>query len=461
MGAKMKSENSQDIILHGNLYKAIIYLAMPITINNFIQTLYNLVDSFWIGKIGSVEFAATTLVWPINFLYISIGMGISIAATSIISQLLGAGENDKANTYASQLIMLSLISSIVLMVIGIIISEVMIKAMGVEEELLYFGTLYIRLTLLDLPFSFYFFVFNAIMNSQGNSVVPTVLSGISALINCVLDPIFIFNLNMGVGGAAIATVISKVLLALAGVIYLYKGNSIIKPSFKNFRFNKEIIITSLKIAIPSSIGQAGSSIGFIVLNAFIVSYGTATMAAYGMVNRITSLISQPAMGISAAIVSICGQNLGAKNYKRAIDSFKKAVILTASIGIIGCVFLIWQRVNIINFFMQSKDDMEVINQGIIYLIFVAISTPFLCVFSSFQGLFRGAGQAKYAMSMEIGRLWFTRLPMILIFKYFTSIGSIGIWTAMSLSNVIICIYGYLLYKRGNWLNNLLDWTHDG
>ncbi|MDD2495451.1 MAG: MATE family efflux transporter, partial [Tissierellia bacterium] len=376
----MKLENKQDIILNGSIYKAIFYLAAPITFNNFIQTLYNLVDSFFIGKIGSVEFAATTFVWPINFLYIAIGMGISVAATAIISQLLGANEKHEANTYASQLIMLSLVSSIILMLIGLLVSELIIKAMGADDKLLYFGTLYLRLTLLDLPFSFYFFVFNAIMNSQGNSIVPTILSAISAVINCILDPILMFNFNMGVGGAAIATVISKVLLAIAGGIYLYKGKTIIKPCFKNFRFNKEIIIKSLKIAIPSSIGQAGSSIGFIVLNAFIVSYGTATMAAYGMVNRITALISQPAMGISSAIVSICGQNLGAKNYKRAIDSFKKSVILSSTIGTIGCIFLIWQRVNIINFFMQSKDDIEVINQGITYLLYVSISTPLMCIF---------------------------------------------------------------------------------
>ena len=451
----MKFENKYDTILRGNIYKAILYLAMPITINNLIQTLYNLVDSFWIGKIGSVEFAATTLVWPINYLFVAIGMGFSIAATSIISQLLGADENAEAHKYASQLIILSLVSAILLMIIGIFISKTVVKAMGVDDELLYYGTLYLRLTLLDLPFSFYFFIFNAIMNSQGNSVVPTVLSGISAIINCVLDPVLMFNFNMGVGGAAIATVISKALLALACGIYLHKGKSTIKPNFKNFKFDKEIILKSLKIAVPSIIGQSGSSIGFIVLNVFIISYGTATMAAYGMVNKITSLISQPAMGISSAIVSICGQNLGAKNYKRAKDSFKKSIFLTSAIGVIGCIILAWQRVNIINFFIQSKDDIEVINQGISYLLFISFSMPLMGIFSSFQGLFQGSGQTKYAMSMEIGRLWFVRLPMILFFKYFTVIGSAGIWFSMSFSNLIVCIYGYILYKKGNWLNNLI------
>lgn len=451
----MNFKNNQDTILNGNIYKAILLISFPIIFNNLIQTLYNLVDGFWISKIGSLEFAATTFVWPVNFLFISIGMGISIAGTAILSQLLGADEKDDANKYASQLIMLCIATGTILMLFGVVFSRIIVKIMGVEGKMLYYGTLYLRLTFLDLPFMFYFFIFNAIMNSQGNSVVPTVFSGISAVINAILDPILIFNFNMGVSGAAIATIIAKVLLALACGIYLLKGKSIIQPNFKKFKFNRQIIEKSLKIAIPSAIGQSGSAIGFIFLNTFIVSYGTSTMAAYGMVNRITALISQPALGISTAIISIVGQNFGARNYKRATDSFKKSILLTSAIGIIGCVFLIWQRVAIINFFMQSKDSIDVINQGITYLVYISFSMPLMGIFSSFQGLFQGSGQTKYAMAMEISRLWFVRLPMILFFKYFTSFGSEAIWFSMSFSNLIICIYGYIIYKKRNWMNNLI------
>jgi len=451
----MNYKSNQETILNGSIYKAILFISFPIIINNLIQTLYNLVDAFWISKIGSLEFAATTFVWPVNFLFVSIGMGISIAGTSILSQFLGADEKDNANKYASQLIMLSIVTGIILMVFGVLFSKIIVKAMGVDGKMLYYGTLYLRLTFLDLPFMFYFFIFNAIMNSQGNSVIPTILSGISAILNAILDPIFIFNFNMGVGGAAIATIVAKALLALACGIYLLKGKSVIQPSFKKFKFDRQIIEKSLKIAIPSAIGQSGSSIGFIFLNTFIVSYGTPTMAAYGMVNRITSLISQPALGISTAIISIVGQNFGARNYNRAIDSFKKSIILTSVIGIIGCALLIWQRVGIINFFMQSKDSSEVIEQGITYLVYISFSMPLMGIFSSFQGLFQGSGQTKYAMAMEIARLWFVRLPMIVFFKYFTSIGSQAIWFSMSFSNLIICIYGYIIYKRGNWINNIM------
>jgi len=117
----MDLKKRQESILRGNMYKTIFALSFPIMINNLIQTLYNLIDGLWISKIGSVEFAATSFVWPLNFLFISLGMGLSVAGTSILSQLLGAGEHEKANKYASQLIVLAILSGIVLAGVGIII----------------------------------------------------------------------------------------------------------------------------------------------------------------------------------------------------------------------------------------------------------------------------------------------------------------------------------------------------
>lgn len=445
------NNNKQSIILDGNMYKTIITLAFPIMFNNLIQTLYNLVDGVWISKIGSVEFAATSFVWPINFLFISIGLGLSVAGTSILAQLLGANEHEKANKYASQLIVLSTLLGGILTVIGILISKPIISLMGVQDEILYYGNIYLKYTFLDLPFMFLCAIFNATMHSQGNTILPTILGGISAVINIILDPIMMFTFNMGVAGAALATVISKALLAIAGLFILFSKKTQIKPCFKNFKFDFNIIKNSVKIALPATIGQSGSAMGFLVLNTFIVSYGTSTMAAYAMVNRITSLVMQPSMGIGTAIVSIVGQNIGANNIERAKEGFSKALKLTIAIGVIGGILLVIFRNPTVNFFMQSKDDINVIKQSITYLEIISLSMPLMGVFSVLQGLFQGSGHTKYAMSMEIGRLWFVRLPMILILKYLFNTNELGIWWSMSSSNLIICIYGYIIYKRGNWM----------
>lgn len=451
----MDMKERKNLILEGSIYKVIITLAAPIMLSNLIQTLYSLVDGIWVSKLGSVQFAATSFVWPVMFLFISIGIGLYIAGTAILSQFIGASKYDKASEYATQLIAVSVACAICFSILGYFISPAIIKLMGAKGDLAYYSEIFLRITFLDMPFTFLFFSFNAIMSSQGNTLTPTILSSISVIINAVLDPILIFDFHMGIAGAPVATLISKALLACAGLYILKKSSSKIRPSFRKFRFNKEILSKIFKVALPSAVGTSGSAIGFIVLNGFIVSYGTATLAAFGMVNRITSLIMQPAMGVGAALTAIVGQNLGSDKLGRVKESFIKALILTISFSVVGCIILIWQDKPIINFFMQSKDDHEVIAQGITYLKYISFSMPLMGIFSVFQGIFQGSGHTKYSMNMEIGRLWFVRLPMIVLFKYFTSIGSSGIWFSMSFSNLIICIYGYYIYRKGGWQTTII------
>ncbi|MFT5875376.1 MAG: putative MATE family efflux protein [Clostridium sp.] len=451
----MDMKERKILILQGSMYKVIITLALPIMFSNLIQTLYSLIDGIWVSKLGSIQFAAISFVWPVMFLFISVGIGLFIAGTSILSQFIGASKYDKASKYATQLIAIAFVCAICFSFIGYLISPIIINIMGANGELAHYSEIFLRLTFLDMPFTFLFFCFNAIMSSQGNTLTPTILSSISVIINAILDPILIFEFNMGIAGAPIATLISKAILAGAGLYMLHRSTSKIKPSFSKFAFDKDILIKLFKVALPSAIGQTGSALGFIILNGFIVSYGTSTLAAFGMVNRITSLIMQPAMGIGASLTAIVGQNLGSGNLDRVKEAFIKALKLTISISIIGCIVLIWKDKPIVNFFIRSKDDNDVISQGITYLMYISFSMPLMGIFSVFQGIFQGSGHTKYSMSMEIGRLWFVRLPMILLFKHFTTIGSEGIWLSMSSSNLIVCLYGYYIYRRGGWQKKII------
>lgn len=446
----MKRLDKRSLILKGNLYKVIITLALPIMLNNFIQTLFNLADAYFLGQLGYVEFAAIALVWPVNFLFISIGIGISIAGTSILSQYIGAEKYEEANEVSSQLIIITCIISIIFAVVGYFATPLIVGLMGASGDLAKYGSIYLQITFLDTPFMFFYFSFNAIMNSQGDTVKPTILSGLCALLNIILAPIFIFTLNMGVAGAAIATLISKAVLAVLGVIILAKYSNIIRPSIKNFKFDQEIIKQLFKVGLPSIIGQSGSSLGFLVLNSFILSYGSITMAAFGMVNRITSLVMQPAMGIGAAMTAIVGQNLGNGQIDRVKEAFKKSMSLSLYMSITGCVLLLLFDKEIISFFIKADDNPEVISQGITYLKYIAYSMPLMGIFSILQGVFQGSGHTRYSMAMEIGRLWIVRIPMILMFKYITTAGELGIWFSMSFSNLLVCLYGYWLYRRGKW-----------
>lgn len=451
----MIGEEKRDLILRGNLYKVIITLALPIMLNNFIQTLFNMADAYYVGQLGYVEFAATAFVWPVNFLFISLGIGISIAGTSILSQYVGAEKYEEANKVCSQLFVVSVMISVVFAIIGYAMSPLIVRIMGASGDLAKFGALYLKITFLDTPFMFFYFNFNAIMNSQGDTIKPMILSAICALLNIILDPIFIFTLNMGVGGAAIATLISKAVLAALGLYILIKYSTLLRPSIRNFKFDKEIIKQLIKVGLPSTIGQSGAALGFLVLNSFIISYGSVTMAAFGMVNRITALIMQPAMGIGAAMTAIVGQNLGNNQTARVKEAYKKSFNINLYIGITGCILLLLLDREIIQFFINAKEDAEIISQGVTYLQYIAYSMPLMGIFSIFQGVFQGSGHTKYSMAMEIGRLWFVRIPMILLFKYLTNAGEIGIWFAMSFSNLIVCLFGYWIYRRGKWQTKII------
>lgn len=416
----MEKLERKELILKGNMYKAITVLSLPIMINNFIQTLYNLADAVWVSKLGSVQFAATSFVWPVIFLFISLGIGVSVAGTSILSQLIGASEYDEANKYASQLMVISLIFSLFFALLGYTLSPYVIKLMGGTGDLAVYSNIYLKISFLGFPFVFLFFNFNSIMTAQGNTLAPTILSAISAVINVILDPIFIFTLNMGVAGAAIATVASQAMLVFSGIYILKKYSPMIKPDFKGFKFSKNKLKKIVDVGFPASIGQSGAALGFVVLNSFIASYGTATLAAFAMVNRITSLIMQPPMGIGAGLTSIVGQNIGANQFDRVQEAFK-SVIITLSLSFIGVVLLLWKDRELIELFMRSKDDIEVIEQGITYLRYITITMPLMGMFSIFQGLFQGSGHTKYSMTMAVGRLWGIRIPMILMFKHFTNL----------------------------------------
>lgn len=450
------NQNKSELIQKGDMYKVLLTLSIPIMINSIIQTLYNLVDGIWVSKISSIHFAATSFVWPINFLFVALGIGLSVAGTSLLSQLLGAGKIKEAKEYTAQLVVSSFLLSIVFMIVGVISSPYIIKLMGGQGDFANLANTYLRISFFDLPFMFLYFNINSIMNAQGNTVTPTILSAISALINVVLDPVFIFTLNMGIAGAAWATVLSRIVLALLGVKIVFIEDNDLKPKFRGFKFDKNILKEIVRVGLPASIGQTGASIGFMFLNGFIVSYGTATMAAFGMVNRVTNLVMQPAMGVGAALTAVVGQNLGARQLDRATESFIKASKIALYIGIIGGTLIFIFNKQMVEFFIQSKDEPEVIIQSITYMKYVAFSMPLMGMFSVFQGTFQGSGNTKYSMAMEVGRLWVVRLPMILIFKNFSDFGPSGIWFSMSFSNLIVCIFGLWVYKTHGWKRKTLN-----
>ncbi|WP_026476901.1 MATE family efflux transporter [Alkaliphilus transvaalensis] len=441
--------SKRQLILNGAMPKVILTLAAPIMFNNFVQTLYNLADTYWVSStLGTTEVAAITLVFPIIFLTLSLGMGVNIAGTALISQYTGSEDKKSASRVASQMFCFSLILSLFLSVIGYFATPTIIRAMGGEGDILKYASQYLRIMFWEMPFIFMFFVYNAIKQGQGDTVSPMILNVCGVVLNIILDPIFIVTLGLGVPGVAIATVLSRGIFAIYAVYTLFAHKNGITLSLKNLRIEKEVLFKIIKIGFPATVGQSASAIGFIFLNSFVLAYGDHTLAAFGIGNRINSLILMPVMGIGNALATIIGQNLGAENKSRAKLAFKTAIKLSTLFMVAGAIIMYFLSEKIVGIFI--KDNAVTFQQSLDYLRLISASLPLMGFFQVFVGTFQGSGHTFYAMIMEMGRLWCLRVPMIVLFGRYTNWGANGVWYAMVLSNGLICLVGLLIYFIGNW-----------
>ena len=456
-------KDRRELILHGNIYRAIFIISIPIILNNFIQQLYSLADAFWLGKLGTAEFAATSFTWPVIFLFNSIGIGLSIAAISLISQLIGRGDIDLAQKYNDTIINISLYFSIVFMIVGYFTAESIVSLMGASGDLYTHSVTYLKYSYFGIPFIFLYFIYAAVFQAQGKNTIPTIISTTCVILNMVLNPFFIFDiipifgfrgLGLGVMGAALATVLTQGLMCLMGFIHLRINKDLIKLNYNSLlyiKWDKHIVKKIYTIATPSVIGQIGTAVGFIILNSFIQSYGTDTVAAYGMVNRISGLLNIPPGGIGSAITSIIGQNIGSGNIERVKDTFKKASIIVVIMSIIIAIVSFIYRFEILRFFIDAPLDSNLMIQADSYMFYTLLTLVMLNMFFIYQGLYQGSGNSKYAMFLDVLRLWAIRIPLLFFFKYMTDLGATGIWIAMSISNVLIAIIAHLLYLKGDWM----------
>lgn len=455
-------KDRRELILYGNIYQAIAIISIPIILNNFIQQLYSLADAFWLGKLGTAEFAATSFTWPVVFLFNSIGMGLSIAAISLISQLLGRDDRENAQKYTDTLINISLIFSIIFTGVGFFTADFIVGMMGASGKLYEFSVIYLRYSYLGTPFIFLYFIYSAVFNAQGKNTIPTIISTTCVIMNMILNPFFIFDkipilalrgLGMGVKGAALATVLTQALMCLVGFIHLRINKDAIRLNLRSFiyiRWERSVVRRIYRIATPSVIGQMGAALGFIILNSFIQSYGTDTVAAYGMVNRISGLLNIPPGGIGSAITSIIGQNIGNRNIDRVKETFFKASIIVVIMSIIIAIISFFKINEILGFFIDAPIESKLMIQANSYMKYTLLTLVMLNMFFIYQGLFQGSGNSKYSMFIDVVRLWGIRIPLLFLFKYMTDFGVTGIWLAMSISNVLVTIIAHFIYKEGNW-----------
>ncbi len=455
---RMSNEEKRGIVLTGNLYKGLLILSIPIVINNLMQTLYNLADTFWISKISDVdtEVAALSNVWPVLMLFIAFGSGLQIAGMAMLSQHIGANEKDKANKLASQIFMFALFVGIFMTILAFTLAPFILNIMQIDRypEIYRLGLSYLKIMFLGTTLDFLLLIFTSMRQAYGDTLTPVIFTGTSVILNVILDPLFIIVFKLGVPGVAYATVLAKVIVLPFWLYKAFFDKSSVHLLIKEIKLKWVMVKKIFNIMIPASIGGTFNSLGFIVLNAFILSYGESTMAAFGVGNRINNVIMMPALGIGSSLAFYIGQNIGNKNYERAKQSFYSSLKLTLIAMVLGMAFILPYpiRLGVVKIFVSKE---ETIQLSMTYLMFIGFATPFMGIYQNFTGVFIGAGKSVYTFIMSMIRLWGIRIPLILIFKNYTNFGSSGIWYAMIFSNFIVCVLGFWLYKFGNWQRRIV------
>lgn len=441
------THNREALILSGPLYRAILMLALPIMLNNFIGTLYNLGDAYWVSRIGDVEVGAINFVWPVSFLTLSIAIGISIAGGSIISQYIGAGRREEAQETAQQLYVFGILFGLVSAAAGWMLAPSILRWMDASPQIYAAGAGYLKILFLEMPFMFIMHIFLAVNQAQGDTVTPMVVNGTSAILNILLDPLFIFTFGLGIEGAAIATVLSKVPFALYGIRHMAGGAKGIRIRPLSLAIHKEKMLDLVRIGIPSSLGNSGMAFGFIVLFSYVGSYGDVAVTALGIGNRLNGLAFMPAVGIGAALSTIVGQNLGAGNIPRIKKAFWTSIGLAlASLGLTSLGLWVFSR-ELVGIFSDTPD---VVETGALYLRALASTTWSISFFNCSIGLFNGSGHTRYSMFLEAGRLWVVRMPLIILLASLPALGIDGIWYAIAASNIIAAAIAYALTLTGAW-----------
>ncbi|MBQ9927107.1 MAG: MATE family efflux transporter [Lachnospiraceae bacterium] len=445
----MAKKINRELILSGNMLKAILTLAIPVVINSFLQTMYNLTDTYWLGKLGTEELAAINLVTPVQNIVINFGTGITVAGSVLIAQYLGARKDEEAKSMANQIFASAMIFAVVCATLCAVLTPSIVTWLGAEGATWQNGKTYLQIVILDMPFLFTVNLYAAINQAQGDTLRPMLLNLVGIVVNMILDPLLMVVFALGAAGAALATVSSKLLIAVIAFVLLHNRNKDVYLQLSKLKFEKEKLKSILTIGLPTAIGGSTMQFGFLLMTRNVLKYGTQAMAAYGIGNKVNGLISLPSNGIGSAVATIVGQNVGAEQLERADYGYKLSRKMIVIFLFAGGMILSRKPIStaIVSIF---SDDMEVIAMAAEFLSIMAFCVFTNGIYNTTMGLFQGSGHTEVTMIIDASRLWVFRFATLFVCEYLLHMGVQSVWYSVVVSNAISALLLWVVYKTGYW-----------
>lgn len=398
--------------------RLLVTMSLPLMASMLVQALYNIVDSIFIAQISEAALTAVSLAFPMQMLMIAVAVGTGVGVNSLLSRRLGEKRNEDANLTATNGFFLALLSWLVFAVFGIFFSKLFMSAFTDDAAIVQMGSDYLSICCI---FSFGIFgqiTAERVLQATGITVYNMITQGVGAILNIILDPIFIFVFKMGVPGAAIATVIGQTAAMLLGIFFNYKKNKLVKISFRKFRPNLRIIGEIYRVGFPSIIMQSIGSFMTIGLNAILIAFSEVAVTVLGVYFKIQSFVFMPVFGMSNALIAIVGYNYGAKNRKRIHETLNFAILLAVAMMAVGVILFMAIPEPLLLMFKASAEMLAI---GVPALRIISVCFIFAGVSISLTSVFQAVGNGILSLIISFVRQLIVVLPATYLLARFAGL----------------------------------------
>lgn len=419
--------------------------SIPAIIGMMVNALYNVVDSIFVGNgVGEVGLTAVTIAFPVMLVMMAFGMLIGVGASTLVSIRLGENNRAEAERILGNALSLIVIIAFVMSVAGLLFLDPILQALGAEPEVLPHARIFTQIIFLGSVFMYIGFGLNNVIRAEGNPRLAMITMLISAVINTILNPIFIFGMKLGIGGSALATVISQAVSALWVLGHFFSAKSTLKIRLQYLRPDAVIVRDIAAIGMSPFFMQLAASVVTVIYNFGLIRYGgDLAVAAMGVVNRVAMLLLMPIFGISQGAQPIIGYNYGAQQYYRVFHTLKNAVFAASGISLIGFIFVQVFDYYIVGLFNSNPELIAMGGKGLRIMLSLLPIVGFQVIAAQY---FQAIGKAKYALLFTMSRQVLILIPMILVLPKF--FGLTGIWLAGPTADLAAAVLtGYFLYRE--------------
>jgi putative MATE family efflux protein len=392
--------------------KALLMMGLPTMIGMMINALYNLIDAYFVGGLGTGQMAAISVTFPLSQVIVGLGLLFGNGAASYLSRLLGQSKLKMANKVASTAVYCSLMVGVLVIAVTFIFLKPLLQLLGAHGEVLPYAMTYAGIYLLFSIFNIFNVTMNNIVSSEGAAKTTMVILVTGAVLNAVLAPVFIQLLHFGIAGAAAATAIAQMLSSALYLLYILRKRSVFSFSIKDFQPSREMMAEILKIGIPTLAFQLLTSLSIAMTNDAARLYGNSALAAMGAVTRILSMGSLIVFGFLKGLQPIAGFSYGAKKYERLESAIRISIIWSSLFCVVFAALFITFSVPVISSF--TKGDMQMIHVGALTLRVNALSFILFGFYTTYSSLFLAMGKAKEGLFLGACRQGICFIPIILI-----------------------------------------------